>query len=249
MLLSQPVKFTICGERLEILWSLGETTTTIQWTFLYIILYWNSLSQHFSDNINPGMRVHVNETSLSLLWFMRILNTGTYIKTVSTLFFCTVSHLGSVSVFWIDSELEKDMDSSRSATLYQYLVKKKTFLLTERNWNTHIIVCDWPPFRTRWKATGETVRLATCLPPRLSADLQLNDRYPEAAPGTAVFIRKDKRTRQLCVRCREGWLAVDNIYYGQKKVMSPADFYNGFLSKGKDQMFVSDSSAIPSKNE
>jgi Formyl transferase, C-terminal domain len=84
------------------------------------------------------------------------------------------------------------------------------------------------------------VRIATCLPPRILSDLQLDERYPGAAPGLAVFVRKDKKLRLLCVRCKNGWLAVDHIYYGQKKVMSPIDFYNGFLSKGNGQMFIRD---------
>jgi hypothetical protein len=95
-------------------------------------------------------------------------------------------------------------------------------------------------FRTRWEATGETVRIATCLPPRTVLPLELDERFPEAAPGRAVYLRPDKRTRLLCVRCREGWLAFEGIYYGKKKVMTPVDFNNGFLSKGKSQMFVLD---------
>jgi len=104
-------------------------------------------------------------------------------------------------------------------------------------------------WRARWEASGETVRLATCLPPRLLADLGLDARYPDSKPGTAVFLRKDKRTRLLCVRCRDGWLAVDGIYYGQKKVMLPLDFYNGFLTKGTGQIFVrdTDTPAEPAK--
>ncbi len=86
------------------------------------------------------------------------------------------------------------------------------------------------------------MRIATCLPPRTLVPLGLDQRFPEAAPGRAVYLRPDKRTRLLCVRCREGWLALEGIYYGQKKVMTPVDFNNGFLSKGKSQMFVPDTS-------
>ncbi len=84
------------------------------------------------------------------------------------------------------------------------------------------------------------MRIATCLPPRTLLHLGLDERFPEAAPGRAVYLRTDKRTRLLCVRCREGWLALEGIYYDQKKVMTPVDFNNGFLSKGKSQMFVRD---------
>ncbi len=84
------------------------------------------------------------------------------------------------------------------------------------------------------------MRIATCLPPRLLGDLRLDERYPSAPPGLAVFLRRDKNTRLLCVRCREGWLGVDDLYYGQKKVMSPLDFYNGFITKGNGQMFARD---------
>jgi hypothetical protein len=73
------------------------------------------------------------------------------------------------------------------------------------------------------------------------ANLRLEERFPAAAPGLAVYIRPDKKTRRLCVRCRDGWLAVEDIYYGQKKAMTPLDFYNGFLSKGQGHMFIRDS--------
>merc|ERR1712048_839984 len=55
---------------------------------------------------------------------------------------------------------------------------------------------------------------------------------------TVVFIRRSKRDKYVCVKCREGWVAVSDIYYHNKKVMRPIDFYNGLLSRPGVHKFI-----------
>ena len=52
--------------------------------------------------------------------------------------------------------------------------------------------------------------------------------------------RRGNKQKYLCVKCREGWVAISDIYYHNKKVMSPTDFYNGFLSKPGRHKLVRD---------
>jgi len=82
--------------------------------------------------------------------------------------------------------------------------------------------------RSIYSSTGLSLRLGTVLHPRVLAGAALDTK---AEPGTLTFLRRSKRERFLCVKCREGWVAFSDIYYHNKKVMSPLDFYNGLLSR------------------
>ena len=83
---------------------------------------------------------------------------------------------------------------------------------------------------------GVEVRLATCHPPSTLASTSRLD--PLAPPGSLQHLKLGKGRSFLCVRCREGWVAFTGILYGNKKEMSPRDFYNGYLSKPGLHRFV-----------
>ena len=84
--------------------------------------------------------------------------------------------------------------------------------------------------RARWEPTGVTTRFSLCHPPGAVDGLDLDNRFPASVPGRAVFVKESKK-KFLCVKCREGWVGLDKIYYGNRRVIGPTDFYNGFLSE------------------
>ena len=96
-------------------------------------------------------------------------------------------------------------------------------------------VGDLMKLTTSYASTGHLVRIARVLPPRVLAGAQLPS---DCQPGRIVFIRRGKREKFVCVKCRSGWVAVSDIFYHNKKVMSPTDFYNGLLSKPGDHKFL-----------
>jgi len=100
-------------------------------------------------------------------------------------------------------------------------------------------VGDFLKLRTRYSETGLGVRIGTVLHPLVLKDDSLCSDSEE--PGTVKFIKRGKKQKYVCVKCREGWVAISDIYYHNKKVMSPTDFYNGFLSKPGRHKLVRDS--------
>ena len=96
-------------------------------------------------------------------------------------------------------------------------------------------VGDLMKLTTSYASTGHLVRIATVLPPRVLAGARLPSDCP---PGRIEFIRRGKKEKFVCVKCRTGWVAVSDIFYHNKKVMSPTDFYNGLLSKPGDHKFI-----------
>jgi hypothetical protein len=73
------------------------------------------------------------------------------------------------------------------------------------------------------------VRIGMVLPPSVLEGAGLGEEEGEA--GEVRFVKRGKKKKYVCVRCRVGWVAVSDIYYHNKKVMTPTDFYNGLLSK------------------
>jgi len=98
---------------------------------------------------------------------------------------------------------------------------------------------DITKLKTKWKPTLTSVRFDLVHPPWLLESLDLDVSHPQSAPGFCVFSYKRKL---LCIKCEQGWIAVDRIYYGKKKAMTPSDFNNGFLKKCDDPLFVKDDS-------
>ena len=96
-------------------------------------------------------------------------------------------------------------------------------------------VGDLTKLRTVFQETGHPVMIATVLSPR---ELDGADLITSAEPGSLTFIRRGKQKRYVCVKCSEGWVAVSDIYYHNKKVMRPIDFYNGWLSKSGSHKFI-----------
>ena len=94
-----------------------------------------------------------------------------------------------------------------------------------------------PFFRTIYQETGLVVRIETVISPRLLEGANLDDSAP---PGSIVFIRRSKKSKFVCVKCCEGWVAISDIYYHNKKVMKPIDFYNGLLSRPGAHKFIND---------
>jgi len=99
-------------------------------------------------------------------------------------------------------------------------------------------VGDLFKLRTKYKETGKTVRLRTCYPPEVTKDFNLD---PQQCPGTVRFVKKNRKEKYICVKCKEGgWLAFSGIFYGDKKEMNPGDFNNGFISKPGSHKFIAD---------
>merc|ERR1719481_957443 len=108
------------------------------------------------------------------------------------------------------------------------------------NWQVYNLwraVGDLTKLRTIYQETGLEVRIETVIPPRLLDGAALDD---SASPGTIVFIRRSKKSKFVCVKCSEGWVAISDIYYHNKKVMQPIDFYNGLLSRPGVHKFIND---------
>lgn len=101
-------------------------------------------------------------------------------------------------------------------------------------------VGDLMKLRARWAPTSTTTRFGVCLPPARLAGLGLDGLHPGARPGTAVFHRAGRDRKYLCIKCQTGWVAVNSIYYGKRKEMSPQDFANGFLGTKSEHLFVKD---------
>ena len=63
--------------------------------------------------------------------------------------------------------------------------------------------------------------------------------------GQAVWVKSGKSDSLLCIKCREGWIAVDKINYDNRKTLSAHNFANGFMNKSsntiqQDFMFIKD---------
>jgi len=114
-------------------------------------------------------------------------------------------------------------------------VIKWTSMSKDQVYNLWRAVGDLTKLRTVYQETGHPVMIATVLSPR---ELEGADLDPHSEPGTLTFIRRGKKRRYVCVKCREGWVAVSDIYYHNKKVMGPMDFYNGWLSKTGSHKFI-----------
>jgi hypothetical protein len=102
-------------------------------------------------------------------------------------------------------------------------------------------VGDLAKLRMRYQRTGEEVRVGGVLPPAASTEGSRRLPPEGAAPGTIRYLKQGRgREPLLCVKCRQGWVAFTRIFCGNRKEMSPADFYNGFLSKDKqtEHLFV-----------
>lgn len=98
-------------------------------------------------------------------------------------------------------------------------------------------VGDFMKLRATWESTGATCRFAICLNPSDLQELNLDSKFPAAAPGRTVYVKINKKKKFLCIRCAEGWIGIDQIYYEKKKVMSPTDFYNGFLKNPTRELY------------
>ena len=110
-----------------------------------------------------------------------------------------------------------------------------TSMTNHQVYNLWRAVGDLTKLRTVYLETGHPVMIATVLSPR---ELEGADLDPGAEPGSLTFIRRGKTRRFVCVKCSEGWVAISDIYYHNKKVMRPIDFYNGWLSKTGSHKFI-----------
>eukprot|EP00092_Neocalanus_flemingeri_P021565 GFUD01023390.1.p1 GENE.GFUD01023390.1~~GFUD01023390.1.p1 ORF type:complete len:358 (-),score=78.21 GFUD01023390.1:16-1089(-) len=121
------------------------------------------------------------------------------------------------------------------------LVKKEVACIDWENmsnfdvYNLWRAVGDMMKFRTKYSETGLTVRIGTVLHPSVLQGADLGDCQ---TPGVVRFVRRGKKKKYVCVKCRDGWVAISDIFYHNKKVMSPTDFYNGFLFKPGEHKLV-----------
>jgi len=104
---------------------------------------------------------------------------------------------------------------------------------------------DLMKLRCRWKLTNTSIRFGCVYSPERILHLKhkLASEYPNSEPGSAVWIKSGKQGSFLCIKCSEGWIAVDKIY-GTKKAMSANDFANGFMKNAGESnselMFIKD---------
>lgn len=98
-------------------------------------------------------------------------------------------------------------------------------------------VGDFVKLRTKYSETGLPVRIGTVLHPSLLEGADLSTHH---TPGVVRYLKRSKKKKFVCVKCREGWVPISDIFYHNKKVMSPTDFYNGLLSKPGNHKLVRD---------
>lgn len=58
---------------------------------------------------------------------------------------------------------------------------------------------------------------------------KLQNEIPDCQPGAAVFCKKSKKLLVMCAD--QNFVEIKQLSIGKKKVMSAADFNNGFLKK------------------
>ena len=89
-----------------------------------------------------------------------------------------------------------------------------------------------------WQDSGVMVHLADLVHPDIVDSLKLDETGSD--PGRTISVKR-KKERYICVKCKSGWVAFRNFFYGPKKVMTANDFFNGYISKNRDRnlFFVS----------
>jgi len=107
---------------------------------------------------------------------------------------------------------------------------------------------DLMKLRCRWKPTNTSIRFGCVYSPERILHLQqkLASEYPNSEPGCAVWMKYGKQGNFLCIKCCEGWIAIDKIIYGTKKTMSANDFANGFMKNNSqtESMFIKDETKL-----
>lgn len=143
----------------------------------------------------------------------------------------------------LDEYLKNVMEQGEEGVSHAGLLGKEASLVDFHKqtgtqiYNLWRAVGDFMKLRTRWESTGGTCRFGVCLHPEDIQYLDLDAKFPQSIPGRTVYVKRNKKKKFLCVKCAEGWIGIDQIYYGQKKVMSPTDFYNGFMSKQTQELY------------
>ena len=93
---------------------------------------------------------------------------------------------------------------------------------------------DKGKFEAVWSETGDRVRLTGMVKPSLVIKLEEKHLPENAEAGRAVYVKvqqSSKKRHYVCIKAKEGWVAFEKFYVGRKRVMSPLDFKNGFISK------------------
>ena len=96
-----------------------------------------------------------------------------------------------------------------------------------------------------WKDSDVIVRFSGCVKPEVVQGLNVKaENESDVKPGRVVYVKTRspvnndgqssnvacKNRRFICIKCKSGWIAFDQFYYGSNKVMSALDFYNGYIS-------------------
>lgn len=92
-----------------------------------------------------------------------------------------------------------------------------------------------------WQDTGETILFDGGVNPSVISALKIEInggkncnasmlQEQDFSPGRVVYVKRGKN-RFLCIKCAEGWVGFNRLYVGTRKVMTPVDFFNGYISR------------------
>ena len=106
-----------------------------------------------------------------------------------------------------------------------------------------------------WKDTDVKVMFSDCIKPDIvdALHIKLEDEI-DVKPGRVVYVKTRQKNstddppsnknmetkRYLCVKCKSGWIAFANFYYGSHKIISALEYFNGYISRHRTrpQYFV-----------
>merc|ERR1719270_1523743 len=92
-----------------------------------------------------------------------------------------------------------------------------------------------------WKESKTIVRFENPIPPNILDEL-IRKEDENSVPGQVMSLKNKTHGRIVFIKCKKGWIAFRNIYYGQRKVMTMSDFYNGFFHQQKSDKLLFSSS-------
>lgn len=157
---------------------------------------------------------------------------------------CEMAQIGAELMMEVLRDLDhyqrnKILQNDSEAT-YAPIIDKSVFkinwneMTSESLWNHYRGFSLFGKFHSTWLDTGVNVRFDQMLSPdELESILLLLEQEAgdNVRPGRALYVKTRRKERRLCIRCKSGWVGFEKFYYANKKVMTPVDFFNGFMSK------------------
>jgi hypothetical protein len=92
-------------------------------------------------------------------------------------------------------------------------------------------ISDLGKLFSHWQETQSTVRFQEIVHPNITDNLNISN-SEDFLPGETLFIKSGSE-KFICIKCKTGWTSFRKFYYDNRKVMTPSDFHNGFLSKDR----------------